>query len=304
MKFSLLPVRMRRMALLPAAACLIALGGAPAQATIIADFSGGNGEAQANQYTGKAGDGWLGAWNARIGQNATNTFSVLNTNPFGSGGNYLNIIYSKTASGGSNRGGVSRAFATVGAGSVDVTKQYSIAFDFRVESLTGWSGSGDQFVFSSESTTTIGSIGSELPWSLTIRGDNGFAVTNGNGTGSISNLNFSSLGLTALAANTVYSVNVTIDPLHNGYDLTITRGGTTYRASDLNGGKLLGFRTNATAANANVLQFRNIMDGATDATTWSLDNIAVIPEPGSVALVLGGALCFAWKLRQGLPSRH
>ncbi len=255
-------------------------------AAIIADFSGGDGTSQPDQYRGIAGDGWSGPWGFRSGSDGTTAIGVQSSNPFPGGGNYLQVQFTKTsAGGGSNRAGVARQFLTTGEDSVSTLQAYTISFDFRADSLTGWGQSGDQIAFSSETTTTIGAFGVSAPWSLLIRGDTGWVVTDGNGVGGVTNLNFSSLGLTSLTPNTVYSIGVFIDPANNGYDLTITTGGTTYRASELNNNELLGFRTNADAAAANVLQFRTLAEGASDAVTFSLDNIAVVPEPSTAAFL-------------------
>lgn len=261
----------------------------PAESAVVARFTNGEGTTSPDQYSGTAGDGWAGAWNRRVGSGGTTTITVQNSNPFSEGsGNYLQLVYTRTESGGSNRAGVARAFANNGPGSIDMTQPYTISFDFRPEVLTGWQTSADQIVFSSETTTTIGSPTANAPWALQIRADEGWLVFNGNGAGATSNLNFSSLGLTGLTLGEVYSIAVYIDPLQNGYDLTISVGDTTYRASELNNGQLLGFRTNAIAATANVLQFRMTSDNKNDSFQWSLDNIAVIPEPGSAGLALSG----------------
>lgn len=285
----------------PVLACLLALSSSAGQAAIIADFSGGAGNGLPDQFIGTAGEGWAGAWNTRNGSGGTTTFTVLDTDPFGAeGGNYLQVDYVRTTAGGSNRSGVARAFDTAGSPSVDLTKPYTISFEFRVDALMGFNSSGDQIAFSSESTTTVGGFGTDAPWSLLIRGDTGWIVSNGDGVGGISsNLNFSSLGLTSLSTNTIYSIKVFVDPANFGYDLTITTGGQTYRASDLNGGNLLGFRTNTTAGTANVLQFRATNNDIGDEIKWSLDNIAVVPEPSTSALLLGGILWVGHRFRRG-----
>ena len=66
---------------------------------ITADFSGGDGNTQPDQWQGTAGSGWADAWGRRIGSNSTSTFGVQNSNPFGNGGNYLEVDYTKTAAG-------------------------------------------------------------------------------------------------------------------------------------------------------------------------------------------------------------
>lgn len=285
---------------------IVCLGASISSSTAaIANFTGGSGTNAPDKYLGTAGDGWDAAWNQRVGSQSTSTFTVTDANPFGiEGGNYLQINYERTAVGsGNNRTGVARPFMNSGDGSIDMTKPYTISFDFRTDALVGWGSSADQIVFSSETTTTIGVAGADAPWALTIRGDNGWTVANGNGSGGIAaNLNFSSLGLTTLSIGTIYHIEVFIDYANNGYDLTITTGSNTYKASDLNGNKLLGFRTDSTATNANVLQFRSFTSEL-GTINWSLDNIAVVPEPTAATLLVPGivgigCLLLARKLRK------
>lgn len=265
------------------------------QAAVIADFSGGNGTSEPDQFLGTPGDGWQTAWSRRVGSGSSENNSVIDTNPLSpGGGNYLAIDYTRTVAGSNSRAGVARQFVNSGMGGIDMTKPYEISFEFRADALVGWTTSADQIVFSSEVSSTIGGPGADSPWALLIRADTGWVVSDGNGSGQIANnFNFSELGLTSLQIGAVYKISVFVDPANNGYDLTISTGATTYRASDLNGGELLGFRTNATAANANYLQFRATNNDVGDTIAWSLDNIAVVPEPTSVALILSGAgVCF------------
>lgn len=167
-----------------------------------------------------------------------------------------------------------------------------MSFDFRVESLTGWSSSGDQFAFSPESTSTLGAFGADAPWTLWYRADQGWVVSQMTGAG-LKNLLFSNAGMdVALTINMVYSIKVEVDPLSNKYELTITAGSNTYKASDLNGGQWLELRS-APSNTTNYLHFRVTADGAADAALFSLDNIKVVPEPGSYALLLSAAMVLA-----------
>lgn len=273
---------------------------AGAEAAIVADFSGGAGSTSPTEYKGTAGDGWLAGWSSRNGPGGTTYFQVKADTPFREGdGNYLSIDYTRTSEGSSGRAGVARPFSTdPDNGGIDINAPYKISFEFRVEDFGAWNSSSEQLLFSSELSDTIGTFGNNVPWSLWIRGDDGFSVFNGNGSGGSTRLMFSNLGLGYVQANKIYSVDVYVDPLQKGYDLTITVDGTTYRASDLNGGNLLGFRDNSVASSANVLQFRSIV-AVGNQVVWSIDNIAVaaIPEPGAGALLIGVGGWLVWRFR-------
>ncbi len=305
---------MMRLALLPAVTGFLMAGALTSQAAIIADFSGGEGTTSANQYRGTAGEGWTAGWSFRTGSGgstetpSTTVIKVENTAPLTpGGGNYLKVAYQRYIASGSNRAGVARPFATSGETGVDVTQAYTISFDFRVDSLTGWDLNTDQIAFSSESTTTIGSFASTAPWALWLRADEpGWQVRNGNGAGGGSFLDFADIGLDTIEIGAVYSITVEMDPLAGKYDLTISVGNKIYRASQLNGGEWLGFGgSGAQAAASNVLQFRATMSGVGDEVSWSMDNIRVasIPEPGSVALGLGGLAGVFWMLRRRKTCR-
>lgn len=286
---------MMRRALLPAAAGFLLAGSFTIQAAIIANFSDGEGTILADQFKGKAGEGWTAGWNSRNGSNGTTTFVVENTHPLVSGGgNYLKIGYKRTGAGDSNRAGAARPFATSGALGVDTTKAYTISFDFRIDTLTGWSDSSDQIAFSSESTTSIAAFSGSAPWALWLRADKpGWQVRNGNGTGGGSYLDFGEIGLDTITIGAIYSITIEMDPLAQKYDLTISVDDKVYRASTLNNGQWLGFGgTGAQATASNVLQFRSTMGGVGDEVIWSMDNIRVapVPEPGSVALGLVGLI--------------
>jgi len=286
---------MMRLALVPVAAGWLAAGAFTSQAAIIADFSGGEGTSSPNQFKGMAGEGWLDGWNSRNGSNGTTTFTVESTAPLRTGaGNYLKIDYQRNDTGGSNRAGVARPFATTGPTGVDIAQPYTISFDFRIDELKGWDASGDQIAFSSENVTTIGSFAGTAPWALWLRADKpGWQVRDGNGAGGGDFLDFAELGLDTIEVGAVYSVTVEMDPLVGRYDLTIRVGTKVYRASDLNGGDWLGFGGTTQEAKAfNVLQFRATMNGEEDGIAWSMDNlrVAAVPEAGSMALGLGGLI--------------
>ncbi len=271
------------------------------QAAVVAQFTGGDGTASVDQYKGIAGDGWATPWSSRNGSNGVTTIGVQSTTPFGEGmGNYLQLHYIRNATPtATNRAGVAREFARVGPGSIDTTKPYTISFDFRPDLLTGWSAATDQIVFSSEQSATIGSPVADTPWAIQIRADTGWNIFSGNGTGTLQTTNLTSLGLTGLTVGQIYSITVYMDPLQNAFDLTVTTGGVTYRASEANGDALFGFRTSSTAATASFLQFRMVSDANGDAFQFSLDNVAVIPEPGSVGMAMGGVLLLgAYGLRK------
>ncbi|MBN1588530.1 MAG: FecR domain-containing protein, partial [Pirellulales bacterium] len=64
----------------------------PAERSIVADFSGGNGNASANQFPGVAGAGWASGWYTRQADGMKCTALVERANPLLDGGDYLRVL--------------------------------------------------------------------------------------------------------------------------------------------------------------------------------------------------------------------
>lgn len=253
-------------------------------AELIAHFSEGTGASTPDQFEGTPGAGWGTKWLTQKGADGTTTFSVMtpsdsNYAPLNRGENYLQIDYIRTGITSNVRAGIARRFNITEPEGIDLTKPYEIYFAFRLDKLTGFSSSADQILFSTENETVIRDSKAAAPWYLWIRGDEGFSVQNGNGNGEGTRINLTArLGLT-VETGVVYSVTVYLNPADFSYDLAISNGLTTYRASDANNGNPLGFRTKTLEGDApNVFQARLVNDRGDDHFTMSFGNLSIVPK--------------------------
>ncbi|MBC8125867.1 MAG: PEP-CTERM sorting domain-containing protein [Gloeobacteraceae cyanobacterium ES-bin-144] len=79
-----------------------------------------------------------------------------------------------------------------------------------------------------------------------------------------------------LSAGTTYRFTITSDPTTKKYSGSIYNGATTVNWSNL------GWRS---AAASDKLGFNQKVDSGSDVISYSLDNIRIVPEPGSLALL-------------------
>jgi len=120
---------------------------APVQSTqtaIVADFSGGAGDSQPDQFPGAAGSGWAGGWSVRETKKLNSTASIEEQNPLRGNGKYLRASIERQP-GNSKAGlcaGVERRLTLDGP--VDLTKPYVLSFDFRVDALRRFTSPGDR----------------------------------------------------------------------------------------------------------------------------------------------------------------
>lgn len=243
----------------------------PARAQIIANFTGGNGTAQVDQYTGKAGNGWAGAWSLMANSSSYITASVVNTNPLtAGGGNYLSVSNSNAAFS-SAAYGVGRAYSS--ANGVVLTSSYTISFDFRLDSPTStFNSSNDGVGFFGSSDQVLG-------------GYNSFQIQASYTGGTMqwqwrNSTTFSNAGM-SLVTGTVYQFTLNVNPTAHNYTISIFDGTNTVTSGTL------GFR-NTSLTSYPYLNFYS-KDYTNDTITYSLDNIVVaVPEPGEGMLSLAG----------------
>ncbi|QNN21167.1 hypothetical protein HED60_02390 [Planctomycetales bacterium ZRK34] len=168
---------------------------------IVADFTGGAGTTSVDQFGGKAGDGWTGAWN-KVG--GTTVGTLTDVNPINGGGNYLAITDLEPTGGGYTREATS--FADINF----ATSIYTLELDFRIDSaihnnmqmgLRGGSGVN---------------TGSDVLANIKAVNDT-WRATNGNGSGGSNDVN---TGLAVVSGDT-YHVEFQFDPNTLTYILTL-----------------------------------------------------------------------------------
>lgn len=254
------------------AACAWLGAVAPAGAlTITAGFSGGGGTASVDQYQGKAGAGWAGAWSTA----GTVTGAIATSAPLNSGGNYLQLTVGSTTV----DAAVGRSFVTtdessgVAANTVVIEK-----FDIRLDSaLTNFTDVADYITIAGNAS----SVNSSGTTAFLIRafGASPAAGKNarewlfydgGKDGGAYAASNWVNSGMT-LADGTVYTFTVELDPGALTYSVTVTDGASTKTVSGL------GFRA-ATGAVPNTLAFNGRKNATGDSLQLSIDNISIYPK--------------------------
>jgi len=124
-------------------------------AVVVAEFSGGPGNSQADQFPGVAGAGWSGPWSVGDAKEVNCVASIEEANPLLGGGKYLHALVERTAGGGDAVGwtGVDRCLAL--AGPVDLTKPYVVSFDLRVDNLGRFAEGGDRLSICSRNQSQV-----------------------------------------------------------------------------------------------------------------------------------------------------
>lgn len=253
--------------------------GLPSHAAIVANFTDGTGTSLPDQYAGAAGSGWLGAWGTTANP-AAPTIAIANASPVNGGGNYLTV-----ASSNNNDNAFGRRFDGSATG-VNITLPVTITFDIRIDTLTGWNSSTDYITLHASNAAAGTNYNVSANSSFIIRGYGASPLTGKNanewlfyngaatGAGGLDVTRFQNSGMT-IATGTTYSFTVTNDPATKTYSVSIFDGTTTVSSSNL------GWRA-STASNG--IAFNQRVNLGTDVIGYSLDNISIVPEPGSITL--------------------
>lgn len=290
--------------------CVICAMIAPATAaTTLENFeSYSSGNTLATPLNG--GTGWSGAWVTAGTTTASGVVSA--TTPLDGGNQYLDTDLTNTAAG---------AAMGLGRGLADgaPTGNFTVSFDWRPDSLTGWGGSAnDRFEFySSSSGATVNSAGlggntTTSPYLLGVfgaaRGANytassaagqlfgvysavntndgfsgdryfvlGSVATGGNGT------------TLAMVAGTTYSFTIEVFSDTQTWNVAVTDGTTTASSTGL---KWWGTTTQP------FIGFGARGSAGSETRSFSVDNVSVVPEPGSMALLTLGGVAFLGRRRR------
>ncbi len=236
-----------------------------------ANFEGGNGADQVDQYPGRPGDGWADRW-LRYGSGSA---EISDANPLNEGGRYL----SSSASGGLH--GVRRPHRMF-HGDVPLNGPYTISFDFRVDTLPErWGTNSDLRIHLFDSVRDD----VDVPWEHSSwvgiayggsdRGNWEFVDLKGTAD---KGWNSHDTGV-AVESGVVYGFEITLYPgttapdydpeIGPTYDLTIRHPGGTHQARGL------GMRNYDGPGRS--LHW-NIQGGRGGATGFSLDSIRIVPH--------------------------
>lgn len=242
------------------------------------DFAGGNGTTSVDQYTGIAGSGWKTAWTNAAGTSISSySGTVTNATPLYVGGdNYLSLNFSVTGTNTTNQW--IRTSRQVDSTAINLSSAVTYKFTLRPDSTV--SGSNEYFtIFSATAATNF--TGGTDTWKISADGGgwNVYDGTTAIGMGKIGALNLSGTDyqFTIFSDPTTQNWTVTINNLTNG---TSTTSGT------------LAWRSKGTSTTED--SFINIVSGSGSTSAamfgYSLDNLSVIPEPVTAALVMAGGL--------------
>lgn len=281
------------------AVTLAAASPTTADAAIIANFSGGNGVEEVDQFLGIAGNGWQGAWVRRFNTGVnTDQITVFTPStsgyaPLVNGQNYLRIRFRKGTT----------ATETAGA---SVTRQYgnyddialndvhTISFYLRVDSslslfnkLTIADATPSVTPYNNATVRWLADVSDTSTWQFLNntqdgRVDSGITVTQGN----------------------VYHFQITVNPFDNQYSVKlddITANLSYSSTSPLNflakSGNVTGTLFFSAIPVLNPLQ--------TTQVDFSVSNISIgaIPEPNTAAMIGVGAAILLWMSKRRAVSR-
>ena len=250
------------------------------------------------------GTGWNGNWaTATTAGTLSSSGVVLNTSPLAPGaGLRLDVDLSSSTAGASL--GIGRQLSASVQSGVQ-TGTYTVSFQWRADAVgAGFSTTNDRFeFFSANSTGTVHSASAggataaqTSPYLMGVFGANrgsstalNFAVYNPptqGGNSSFIETNYFNLGSVAtggdgttlgLSAGTTYDFSITVHPASLTWDVSVSNGVTTASSTGLH---WWGTSTQPFVA------FGARGSAANEVRSFSFDNVAVVPEPASSALLL------------------
>lgn len=248
------------------------------------------------------GSGWTGGWtSAASGGTLSASGVVSNGSPLSTGsGQYIDVDLSSTT------GGASLGIGRQLSGGAPTTS-YTVSFQWRADSLAGFTAANDRFEFFSANTAgTVHSASvaptptaNNSPYLMGVFGANRgsatalnfgvydpVAVGDGFNTAQYFNLGSVATGgngtTLAVVAGTTYSFSISVDVDSLTWDVSVTDGTTTASSVGL---------TWWGSATQPFVAFGGRGDVASEVRSFSFDNVQVsaIPEPAGAALLMAPA---------------
>jgi len=256
---------------------------AAVSAATVAGFTEGNGAATSDQWMGAVGNGWATAWQQAGADVAT---GVVNTAPLHGGGNYLQFDDNDTT------GAAYIRRQMVNFGEVNLSQPYRLTLSYRFDGdLAQLTTFNDRIGIFGNAAAATGT-GATNTWCIGVVGaDNGVSQPvfpgewyffDNNGTSDFNSANMFDTNL-ALVAGRTYAITVDVNPVAGTYGASIYDG-----VNPVVSATGLTFRSGATNTSASWFHISQNASTAADNSAFSVDNIAVVPEPATAGLLLGG----------------
>lgn len=263
---------------------ILNLGGvACSYSAILANFSDGNTSSSVDGFVGMAGSGWAGAWTTKTTNMTLNSATVVTDgSALATGaGNYLAISTSAAAGASGPAMSVNRQYGAAG-GEVSLASPVTYSFLFRPDA-----GSSADYRYSIFDTTAsqTGTSASNT-WAIVATGGQ-WQVYNGS--------TLTSTGL-SVTLGEVYSFTIVADPTNREWSVQIadTNGSVLYLSDSLS------FRSTTATSMGGYLTFAAADTGSSTASDYgfSIDSIAIVPEPTTLVFVTLGLIGVAFIKRR------
>lgn len=252
---------------------------------ILANFDDGNTSSEVDGYPGMAGDGWTGPWT--LTQNDAQV-TVTDSDPLTPGsGNYL----SATIAAGDRQDTLYRQYDSFG--NVDLSQPHWISFDFRADNLDAFFDDPTTWIRLVSSDTTNPNDGNHRYWVGARTGaENGnWGIRDGDRAGNVTVID---TGI-PVEQGVTYSFLFHIIPETSSYYGTIISSNPLHQTFESG---LLGFRSGVTTGGTTMvfnIQKANNTGTINELMEFSLDNVAIVPEPGTVLLGLSAFMLLAMR---------
>lgn len=237
---------------------------------IVANFSGGTNTTNPDGYTGAAGNGWSAGWvtttNTPGSVNVTGAISTAS--PLNSGGDYLSVSVANS-SGGTATGFETRQFN--GSTGISVTQPITYSWTFSTPSFTT-----GQFVFLNNVGSAPSGTGGSNTWVIS---ENDSTWTYRDNTTTVSTT-------MSIVSGSVYKFTLLSDPTSYTYSFKIDNitAGTTYTSPTG-----INYRNKTGNSDGTYLGY-GVFTNPSSTSTFSLDTIAIVPEPGTMGLTVLSAV--------------
>jgi len=267
---------------------------------VAAHFDGGGSSASpvvdvVDAYTGTSGDGWRSPWKSGT-SSAVSTYTVrASGDPDydeikpGESGAYLEVETDHNKSG--SYAGVTRNYKAFEEG-IDWTTEHIIEFTLRIDESQAdldadFTAQNDRYQIGEVNSVRY-NVDSNSRWMVACYGGTGSFVNaedvgvwvfyDGDGLGSSMDAARNVESTVAVLSGGVYDFTITVDPDTKTYVGSVTDGTTEFTTGSL------GWRKATDEIGGNLV-FSTRSDSADDVRAFSLDEVLLIPEPGTLILL-------------------